>query len=620
MISINSNRLPIPLVFFLTLWVAIAFSPGLTGDFFFDDYKNIVINEFLHIEKLNWEQLTHAAYSFQPGFGSRPLSMLSFALNIWTTGLDPYFFKLTNLAIHITTTLALIILFCEILRVNEHNDTHAPYPHPLLISSILALAWAIHPMQVSSVLYIVQRMQTLVTLFMVLSLIFYLKMRMNQIQGQSGRLQGLLTVLFAIFGLASKEDAILLPAYTLALELTVLRFRAMDTAQEQILRRIYSMATVVAMLAYVFIVIPKHWHWEAYPGRMFSTPERLWTQGRVLLMYLGQMLWPHPNHFHFFYDDIEISRGWFQPFNTFISALVLLGLLSWAWWARIRRPLFAFGIFLFFTGHFITCNVINLELVFEHRNHLPLIGITLATGDGLKWLLEKPIIKNRILPVAFIISILILLTASTLFKSYNWGDNDRMALDFYQMTPRSERALVLYSEIYYQRSKYKKDHPDLLKAIELTNRAIQTLPNSVALSANQLVYKTAQGIESNSDWQRVHDNFKTAPMSSQNKLIFWGMIDQIQEGYLHPNKWMESIIKSVIKRININAHEYLRLAVYFFNHTESPEKAYPYLEEAVLHAKPGDPNIDNMLQEMETLGKTEWVAQLKALQSHKTYD
>src|SRR5690606_31297784 len=96
-----------------------------------------------------------------------------------------------------------------------------------------------------------------------------------------------------------KEDSALFPAYTLALELTVLRFAAADPRLTSRLKRGYLAATLVAAAVYFLVVLPHFWHWEAYPGRNYSTLERLLTQPRVLCMYLWQILIPFPGNMPF---------------------------------------------------------------------------------------------------------------------------------------------------------------------------------------------------------------------------------------------------------------------------------------------------------------------------------
>ena len=187
--------------------------PGLSGGFVFDDRPNIIENTVLHVSRLNLDDLLYAAYSFQPGHGTRSLSMLSFALDYWRgDGLNPRVFKSTNLLIHALTTFALALMLRRLLTLAQWPPRRAA-----MGALVLALLWAIHPLQVSSVLYVVQRMQTLVTLFMVLALWAYMGMRHAQMEGRRSRLQGVLTVLFWVLGFAAKEDALLLPLYTLAL-------------------------------------------------------------------------------------------------------------------------------------------------------------------------------------------------------------------------------------------------------------------------------------------------------------------------------------------------------------------------------------------------------------------
>lgn len=205
-----------------SLLAAFAFLPGISGDFILDDGINILQNRLLYITDLNNENLINAALSFHDGNGSRPLPMASFAADHWrANGMDASAFKTTNLLIHTFTTFFLTLFFRRLLLLANWSIERATTG-----ALLLALFWAIHPLQVSSVMYVVQRMQTMATMFIVLALWAYLAMRKSQLDGGRGRLYGVLVLIFWGLALACKEDAVLLPAYTLALELTILRFRA----------------------------------------------------------------------------------------------------------------------------------------------------------------------------------------------------------------------------------------------------------------------------------------------------------------------------------------------------------------------------------------------------------
>jgi len=224
----------------VALFASLCLAPGLGGGFVMDDRGSIEKNEALQFDQLRGDALLHAAYSFQPGGGSRPIPMLTFALDQWRAGGDAEAFKITNLLIHAITVVVLAFFVRKLLVLALWSA-----PRAAIGALVVATLWGIHPLQVSSVLYVVQRMQTLVTLFMLLALWAYLSMRHAQIEGRCGRQYGLLVLLFWAFGLACKEDAVLLPAYTLVVELTVLRFAAASESLGGILRKSYLAMTAL---------------------------------------------------------------------------------------------------------------------------------------------------------------------------------------------------------------------------------------------------------------------------------------------------------------------------------------------------------------------------------------
>src|SRR5690606_16095200 len=171
----------------------------------------------------------------------RTLPTVTFAIDYWRGGgADPPTFKTTNILIHALTALALAWFFRALLLAAAVPAGRVQWAAPAL-----ALAWALHPLQVSSVLYAVQRLQTMGTLFLVLALIAYLAARRAQVDGQPSRTAWLLAALCWVAAMSCKEDSVLLPAYALALELTVLRFAAAEERTARLLRRGY-LAGVVA--------------------------------------------------------------------------------------------------------------------------------------------------------------------------------------------------------------------------------------------------------------------------------------------------------------------------------------------------------------------------------------
>src|SRR5690606_32093645 len=167
-------------------------------------------------------------------------------------------------------------------------------------------------------------METLCFTFLFISLLLYLRIRHQQVSGKPVKCWLWLGLLFS-FVLAAlfKESAVLLPLFTLALEVTVLGF-AGNSRQRRFWRISYGAGSALGLLAFVFWVVPHYSTLEPYGGRDFNTFERLLTQARVLWLYIQQMLLPLPQTIYFYYDDLAVSRGWLQPLTTLPAVVGLV--------------------------------------------------------------------------------------------------------------------------------------------------------------------------------------------------------------------------------------------------------------------------------------------------------
>lgn len=583
------------------------FIPGLGGAFIFDDTPNIVTNTNLHLRELTLENVLYAAYSFEPGHGSRALSMLSFALDYFRAGLDPRAFKTTNLIIHGLTVFCLAMLLRRLLSIADWAPRRAA-----LGALIIALTWAIHPLQSSSVLYVVQRMQTLATLFIVLALWAYLGMRQAQIVGWRSRQYGVLLGLFWVLGFSAKEDAVLLPLYTLALELTVLRFRAARPIVAKSYARGYLLLTVVGAATFLLLLVPHFWTWQPYPGRDFNSIERLLSQSRALAMYLGQVVWPLPSRLPFYYDDFAISRNLWQPATTLPSLALIIGLLAAAWHCRLRRPLFALGIFVFFAGHALTSNVIGLELAFEHRNHFPLIGALLAIADLVVAAWEKWSLPQKA-GMGLLALVLLPLGAVTVIRAHDWGDELRLSKKLVMYAPASERVWVQLSSFYALRGMNTSNPNDLAKGIAIAEEGVART-GSVPLLTNIVINKTMLGSDTSSDWEKLFSRLKKVPMSVQNRNIVWTLLSNTERGISLDKDNVAEAIEIVSSRWQFNSYENLRFGAYIHNETQHPDRALPYLRRAAEHAAPqDDPDITKMLAELKVAGRDDWAEELREL-------
>ncbi len=92
------------------LIVVVVYWPGLQGGFFFDDASNIVENPALRLFDGSFYSLIDASVNGVASPLGRPLSMASFALNLYFGGLDPFSFKLVNLLIHLVNGVLVFLV------------------------------------------------------------------------------------------------------------------------------------------------------------------------------------------------------------------------------------------------------------------------------------------------------------------------------------------------------------------------------------------------------------------------------------------------------------------------------------------------------------------------------
>ena len=164
-----------------SLWIGgllalttLIYLPGLSGPFLFDDITNILQNAALRLDSLSPQGLLRAAWSLESGPLKRPLAYLSFALNhFFAGGFDEFAFKATNLAIHLLSTLLVAALAWRLGAGALADQPARRRGFALLAAAIFAL----NPLALSPVLYVVQRMASLSTLFVLASVLCLLRAR-----------------------------------------------------------------------------------------------------------------------------------------------------------------------------------------------------------------------------------------------------------------------------------------------------------------------------------------------------------------------------------------------------------------------------------------------------------
>ena len=435
---------------FCIIAIAVAcYLPGLTGHFIFDDGANIRINPFLKVERLDFSALWQAASSGGASPLGRPISMASFAVNYYFFGMNPYYFKATNLAIHLVNGLLVFVLTKLLLGLHLRVRAAADDNLAMLTGIAVAAIWLLHPLNLTGVLYVVQRMTSLAALFTLAGLSLYVYGRKKLLDGNRLGFSAIGVALLVFTPLAAlcKESGVLLPLLILVCEATLLRWHMPEPRSRLLLKVLVGLSVAVPLLFGLFYVLKTPaLILGGYAWRDFSLAERLLTEARVLWFYLHMIVLPSLGEMGLHHDDILISRNLLSPWTTLPAIGGLLLLAAGAYALRNKQPLITFGIVFFFSGHAIESTIIPLELAFEHRNYLPMLGILLPLAYyAIDVRLHLPSARAR--RVALVL-LLVLFAGLTAARAQQWGDTLMMRTLEVERHPLSVRAHTDLANLY----------------------------------------------------------------------------------------------------------------------------------------------------------------------------
>ncbi|WP_407276468.1 tetratricopeptide repeat protein [Halothiobacillus sp. DCM-1] len=452
--------------------------PGLSGAFLFDDFGNLPpLGDYGPIQHA-WQAWAWITSGFAGPTG-RPIALASFLLDTRTWPVSPEGLKHTNLLIHLFNGLLLAGLLHALARGFGLDRRRAAW-----VAVLAAGLWLLHPLWVSTTLYVIQRMAMLAALFVFAGLWAFVQGRLWLRAGKPVRAYVAMSLglaLGTLLATLSKENGALLPLLAWLIEAFVFDAdgRALDRDGRGFVwwRRVFVYLPSALLLAYLAYQLPLLFSGQTF-GRDFTPAERLLTETRILWDYLRELWLPGLHDGGLFNDDIRLSTSLWQPLSTLFATLGLLGLIALAVglrWARapLARSIgLALGFYL--VGQVLESSVIPLELMFEHRNYLPagLMFLPLAL-----WLVEGTTTTRR-WPVWVAIALCVLLAGLTAKRAELWGKPFTQALVWAQEHPHSARAQSYLANFWEKTGNYPA-------AEHLLNAAFAEHPDDLLVLANR---------------------------------------------------------------------------------------------------------------------------------------
>lgn len=436
------------MLFALVLLACVAYWPGLRGGFLFDDFANLpALGATGPVD--NWPTFWRYITSGIADPTGRPLTLLSFLLDARNWPADPYPFKLTNLLVHLfngALLFALLVRLGRALGLEVHR-----YRTAALIGTSL---WLLHPLLVSTTLYIVQREAMLPATCVLAGLLIWLHGRERLEAGYipSGLLWSVFGLGgFTLLGALTKANGALLPLYALLIEVIVLAPRSIwRVANAKRMHR----ALLFFLVAIPSLAICTYLVWIGVQGiaaggnvggRPWSYAQRLLTEPRVLMDYLSLLWLPRPLSSGLFNDQYLESTSLLHPATTLPAILGVLALIGSAWWLRQRHPALALGVLFYFAGQLLESTSIPLELYFEHRNYVPAMLMFWPLGFWLADTRTLAVVKRGLM-----IMLPMGLAVMTHARATVWGNVESQALIWAQINPGSPRAQANAAQIETQ--------------------------------------------------------------------------------------------------------------------------------------------------------------------------
>jgi hypothetical protein len=415
----------------ILLMAVLAYAPGLSGGFLFDDFVNLdAIGATGPVD--NWPTFWRYLTSGTADPLGRPLALLSFLADARDWPAEPGPFLRTNLLLHLGNG---VLLFWLLRRLGRAIDG----PGPRLDAAALLGAglWLLHPLLVSTTLYIVQREAMLPATFMLAGLIAYVHGRLLPTGGWRGPAWMIAGIVGGTaLSMLCKANGLLLPLMAGALELSVLRHGAAAPAPAAGTRRLAWVLLGIPsllVLAWLCLLLPQLF--DVVPARGWSPAQRLLTEARVICEYLWLLLVPRSVSTGLYNDGYLASSSLLHPWTTLPCVLAVLALLAGAWRWRAHRPALSAALLFFFAGHVLESTLVPLELYFEHRNYVPAMLLFWPLARALCAAPWRPAAR-----LALALALLALFAATTLQRASLWGRPQQLAALWALQNPASSRA------------------------------------------------------------------------------------------------------------------------------------------------------------------------------------
>ena len=437
-----------------------------------DDSKYVTANP--HIKTLDAGMVV---WAFTHGYSANwhPLTWISHALDVQMFGLEPGGHHLVNVVLHaLNGVLLLWILWKATGYVGR--------------SFMVAALFALHPINVESVVWIAERKTMLSTLFFILALGAY---RWYARQPKLGRM-AVVAVLYG-FGLMAKPQVITLPFVLLLWDYWPLRrmFAAQPEASADTLatadisaRSFSALLKEKIPLFFICVVdaiitmVAQH---VGPPGSWAYTPTLRAENALIAYAkYVGQLLWPTNLAIMYLHPGTSL-----KPWHAVVALLILLAISALVYAGRRHRYLVV-G-WLWFLGTLVPMiGVIQvyIQAMADRYAYVSFIGLFLMVCWGVADWAGQRHLPRAALP-AVSVAILLVLSVMTHRQIGYWRDNVTLWTHALEVTHHNWAAEYFIGVALRDQGRGDEALPHFYRAAAETTRRDAELYLSIAIAEQQ---------------------------------------------------------------------------------------------------------------------------------------
>ena len=365
----------------------------------------------------------------------RPVLSLSFAIETIMFGINTKIYHLTNIILFV---LSLYLMYLFLCKFNSNE----------IVLKFLILLFCVHPMLVSSVVWLPARNDTLLAVFLFLFLITYVNyVKENKIK------YFVLSIIFFVLALFTKETALI----TFPIMFLLVYCFNLKITKKQILNYLLVVIPILILYFYLRQIAVSPVNLNHYINHAH---EYFFSIVYGLMLYIKYI---------FIVGDIPVTlhQLQFDILSFIINAIVLLSLICLCFFKFINKRTVIFS-FVFFILFMLPAFAQENYIWFSHRLVIPLVSIIFVLAEIIDKVFLKYDLSKKYFIGVFVV-LFVLFAFSSYSQAYKYKNHEIFRLNICNDAPTHLDTLENLSDVCIENNEYDKAKGLMLQILKSSN-------------------------------------------------------------------------------------------------------------------------------------------------------